>query len=129
MPAEPGDFLADAFALAQESFAEMFLVVDDHEEDIFRAEDADGLLIGEEGEAARFADFEFLGVAGDALEKLGREHADGFGIEVRRQLTGEEKTVGSRQHAALESGKFAGEADDFLESEFAVFGDAEEFVQ
>ena len=107
----------------------MFFVVDDDEEDIFGAEDADGLFVGEEGESAGGTDFEFLGVASDAFEELGGKDADGFGVEVRREFAGEEEAIGGGEHAALESGHLASEADDFLEGEFVVVGDAEESVE
>src|SRR5213595_2608977 len=93
LTAQPGNFLTDAFAAPQQRLAEAERVVNHNQVHISRAEDADGLGVGENREASDRADLEFARIAADFLEQLRRKYADRALIEMRRQFARQEQAV------------------------------------
>src|SRR6266404_5525535 len=124
-----GKFLADALTAAQQRFAEVTVIVEDYEENIARAEDAERLLVGKYRQTGDLSHAQLFRVRTHFVEQFRGEHADGFLVQVRRQLARDKHAVRHRENAAGDALELARKPHHFLQREFVVVLDSQQTVE
>src|SRR6266853_190192 len=124
-----GKFLADALATAQQRFAEVTVIVDDYEKNIARAENAEGLLIGEHRQPGDLSHAQLFRVDAHFVEQFRGEHADGFLVQMRRQLARDKHAIRHRENATCDALKLTREPHHLLQREFFVMLDSQQAIE